>query len=754
MKARRSLPFLFVVGALIAPALRAQSVDAVVSSAPASVTTNQQFYIEAEGDSYGPSDNYVTEVDVDLDGQYTATTYGGYDWFYTAGGDAIAAANPGTQYVNAQAWDSYGDYMSTSQAVTVNGTNHPPSVGIAVDGHSPGDTITRPYGGSISVTVRYTAGDADGNLQGIRYNVWNATTGYFDNGGGGFVSTGGSSGEVDRTVNLDSNGDWYFWTDAQDTSGAYSSTGDWQNGFHVVVNQAPPPNSPPSSSLSASATAITYGQGITLTSRITDVDGNLANQAIDLSTDNSNWASGWSNWSGTTAWNISGGDVTDTVTYTAPNAGMYYFRSRGQDTANALSDFAYATVTVNRAQMQPPTPNRNSYSIAPGTSWSPLSDVQVPAGNGNGEVMWCVVGQTNFNTASWTPPGRGTYQFTLAQKADSNHQGNVTDPIQGGMETNGTYYTLNVTGGPVTFTFSGGPFTYDGSTKSVTVSANPSDATFTTSGTSATSAGTYTATATATGNYSGSGSYTWTINPAATSFSFSGGPNYTYDGTTKTVSVSVSPPGASYNPTGSYSAINTGSYTATATATGNYSGSANYNWSITVPSTYTLTTTVSPAGAGSVSSGGTYNNGSTATVSASASSGYVFNCWSGDAAGTAPSASIAMNADKSVTANFTAIPVIISPSTASGTVNVAFTYTIAATNSPTSYSASGLPPGLNCNATTGVISGAPTTIGTYSATIRAINGPATGISTLTITISGGTAADDNNANLLNTHVPY
>src|SRR4029077_20579954 len=64
-----------------------------------------------------------------------------------------------------------------------------------------------------------------------------------------------------------------------------------------------------------------------------------------------------------------------------------------------------------------------------------------------------------------------------------------------------------------------------------------------------------------------------------------------------------------------------------------------------------------------------------------------------------------------------ATPVITSPLTACGTVGVAFSYTITATNNPTSFSASPLPAGLTVNTSTGVISGTPTTAATTSVTI-------------------------------------
>ncbi len=92
-----------------------------------------------------------------------------------------------------------------------------------------------------------------------------------------------------------------------------------------------------------------------------------------------------------------------------------------------------------------------------------------------------------------------------------------------------------------------------------------------------------------------------------------------------------------------------------------------------------------------------------------------------------------------VTFTIAATPVITSPLTACGIVGAAFSYTITATNNPTTLSASPLPPGLSVNTSTGVISGTPTTAGTTNVTITASNG-ATPCSTsaqqtLVITIS-------------------
>jgi len=86
-------------------------------------------------------------------------------------------------------------------------------------------------------------------------------------------------------------------------------------------------------------------------------------------------------------------------------------------------------------------------------------------------------------------------------------------------------------------------------------------------------------------------------------------------------------------------------------------------------------------------------------------------------------------------ASITVAPVITSPTAASGTLGSPFaTYTIAGTGVPTSYSATGLPPGLVLNALTGVISGSPTAWGTFPVTINATNAAGTSTTTLNITI--------------------
>jgi hypothetical protein len=85
------------------------------------------------------------------------------------------------------------------------------------------------------------------------------------------------------------------------------------------------------------------------------------------------------------------------------------------------------------------------------------------------------------------------------------------------------------------------------------------------------------------------------------------------------------------------------------------------NFVIIPPVTFTLTTAKTGTGSGVINgANGTYPNGSTANIFATASAGSTFTGWSGVCTGT-QSCSILMNQNKTVTANFDLIPITTVP---------------------------------------------------------------------------------------------
>jgi uncharacterized repeat protein (TIGR02543 family) len=74
---------------------------------------------------------------------------------------------------------------------------------------------------------------------------------------------------------------------------------------------------------------------------------------------------------------------------------------------------------------------------------------------------------------------------------------------------------------------------------------------------------------------------------------------------------------------------------------------------VVVP-TFTVTATADPADGGAVAGGGSFTNGSLATLTATPSNGFDFVGWTGDATGTNNPLSVTVNTNLSITANFVA----------------------------------------------------------------------------------------------------
>jgi hypothetical protein len=147
------------------------------------------------------------------------------------------------------------------------------------------------------------------------------------------------------------------------------------------------------------------------------------------------------------------------------------------------------------------------------------------------------------------------------------------------------------------------------------------------------------------------------------------------------------------------------------------------------------TLTVIANSGGAATGGGTFDLGSSPTITATPTGGNLFVNWTGATVNNsfAPATTIHLTANQTVTANFALV--ITSPLTAGGKLNEPFTYTITATGSPNVFNATNLPPGLSVNQSTGVISGMPTVTGPYTVPISAANGNASGSATLIITVT-------------------
>jgi hypothetical protein len=80
---------------------------------------------------------------------------------------------------------------------------------------------------------------------------------------------------------------------------------------------------------------------------------------------------------------------------------------------------------------------------------------------------------------------------------------------------------------------------------------------------------------------------------------------------------------------------------------------ANKNITVTFIKLYNLTAITSPIEGGSISPGsGTYDEGTSVTLTVTPATGYRFDRWSGDVSGNVTLTNVTMNADMSVTANF------------------------------------------------------------------------------------------------------
>ncbi|MCR9288906.1 MAG: S8 family serine peptidase [Bacteroidetes bacterium] len=182
---------------------------------------------------------------------------------------------------------------------------------------------------------------------------------------------------------------------------------------------------------------------------------------------------------------------------------------------------------------------------------------------------------------------------------------------------------------------------------------------------------------------------TWDIRDGSGNVVASGGP-YAQNNTTFTHNLCVASACFDLTIYDSYGdgiccAYGNGSYSLTEDATGNtlasggsFGSSETTNFCVpsAPPSQYTLTTNTN--GNGSVSPGGTYNGGSSVTISATPDAGYQFDGWSGDLSGSTNPITFTISSNMNVTANFSLIPpnqyTLTTSTNGNGTVTPGGTY--------------------------------------------------------------------------------
>jgi uncharacterized repeat protein (TIGR02543 family) len=164
---------------------------------------------------------------------------------------------------------------------------------------------------------------------------------------------------------------------------------------------------------------------------------------------------------------------------------------------------------------------------------------------------------------------------------------------------------------------------------------------------------------------------------------------------------------------------------------------------------YKLTVKVNPSGGGSVSASPSsadwfYDSGTSVMLTASASSGYAFDAWTGDASGTSTSTSISVNAPKSVTANFFTFTISISPSSGStpqggsASATVTISYGGGVNSKSISLSASGLPSDASSSFNPSSVTISPSsTAATSTMTVSTSTSTSAGSFTITVTGAGG-----------------
>ena len=341
-----------------------------------------------------------------------------------------------------------------------------------------------------------------------------------------------------------------------------------------------------------------------------------------------------------------------------------YGQSGGQGLGTYLSWILYGdpTLTLRNA-----VPTDMGVSHASSMS-STATSLTVNATNGNGALATLtfnneILGSATINNGTanitFTAPGTsGTATLTVFGYNKITYVGTVS--ITGG----GTqYYNVSVMANPT----DGGTVSGDGgyqAGQSCTVTATPNDGyTFVNwmeNNNVVSTNATYTFTVTGNhylmANFSVQAPTTYTVSVSANPANggtVTGGGTYN-QGASCTVTATASSGYTFTNWTEGGNVVSTdASYTFT--VTGNRTLVANF--SVQAPTTYTVSVSANPANGGTVTGGGTYNQGASCTVTATASSGYTFTNWTegGNVVSTDASYTFTVTGNRQLVANFQAL---------------------------------------------------------------------------------------------------
>jgi PKD repeat protein len=454
---------------------------------------------------------------------------------------------------------------------------------------------------------------------------------------------------------------------------------------------------------------------------------------------------------------------TGLISGTPTTAGTYSVTISATNSSGTGS----ATLTLT---IKPPPPVITSATTASGTVCSAFSYQITATNNPTSYNATPLPAGLTVNTStgliSGTPTASGTFTVTISA-TNAGGTGSATlsitiSPPPTPVITSATSATgtVGVAFTPYQIVATNCPTSYNAAGLAPGLSVNTSTGVI--SGTP-TAAGTYSVTISATNSGgTGTATLTITINPpppvitSPTTATGNVGTAFTYQITATNNPTSFNatglPPGLTVNTsTGVISGTptTTGTYSVTISAT-NVSGTGSATLTITIkpaPPVITSSSTASGNTCSAFSYTITATNSPTSYNATPLAAGLTVNTSTGVISGTptatgtftvtisATNAGGTGSATLTITISSPPAPVITSAGTATGTVGIAFTYQIVATNCPTSYNAAGLAPGLSINTSTGVISGTPTTAGTYTVTISATNSGGTGSATLTLTIN-------------------